>query len=102
MRTLHKVMQSRNVMFQHNHNKPMSCKATAQLLSNTLYHKRFFPYFTFNLCAGLDEEGKLSTGAAHVRVCLARTGSIWQLQSLTSTIWDMYVYGNTFQRHVCH
>eukprot|EP00877_Chromochloris_zofingiensis_P005802 jgi/Chrzof1/15222/Cz09g32010.t1 len=58
MRTLHKVMQSRNVMFQHNHNKPMSCKATAQLLSNTLYHKRFFPYFTFNLCAGLDEEGK--------------------------------------------
>lgn len=37
----------------------MSCPATAQLLSNTLYHKRFFPYYTFNLCAGLDEEGEL-------------------------------------------
>jgi len=58
MRTLHKTLQSRNVMFQHNHAKPMSCTGAAQLLSNTLYHKRFFPYFTFNLLAGLDEEGR--------------------------------------------
>lgn len=58
MKALQKLLQARNVMFQHNHGKPMSCKATAQLLSNTLYYKRFFPYYTFNLCAGLDEEGK--------------------------------------------
>ncbi|WIA18407.1 hypothetical protein OEZ86_001990 [Tetradesmus obliquus] len=58
MKALQKLLQSRNVMFQHNHGKPMSCKGAAQLLSNTLYYKRFFPYYTFNLCAGLDEEGK--------------------------------------------
>ena len=42
---------------QFNHRRPMGCQAMAQLLSNTLYHKRFFPYYTFNLCAGLDEQG---------------------------------------------
>jgi hypothetical protein len=58
MKALQKLLQARNVMFQHNHGKPMSCKGAAQLLSNTLYYKRFFPYYTFNLCAGLDEEGE--------------------------------------------
>jgi hypothetical protein len=63
MKTLHKTLQWRNVMFQHNHAKPMSCTAAAQLLSNTLYYKRFFPYFTFNLLAGLDDEGEFASRA---------------------------------------
>ena len=56
--TLHKTLHARHVTYQFNHRKPMSCGAMAQLLSNTLYYKRFFPYYPFNLCAGLDEEGR--------------------------------------------
>ena len=58
-RTLHKVIQQRWIQYQFAHRRPMSVGAMAQLLGNTLYYKRFFPYYTFNLCAGLDEEGAL-------------------------------------------
>ncbi|CAG9461008.1 unnamed protein product [Pedinophyceae sp. YPF-701] len=56
--TLQKLLHARNVMFMHDHKKAMSVTAAAQLLSNTLYYRRFFPYYTFNLLAGLDENGQ--------------------------------------------
>jgi 20S proteasome subunit beta 6 len=45
-------------VYEHNHQKSMSIPSVAQLLSNTLYYKRFFPYYAFNLLAGVDEDGK--------------------------------------------
>lgn len=57
-KALHKMLQARHVMYHHANNRNMSVSAAAQLLSNTLYYKRFFPYYTFNLCAGLDEQGQ--------------------------------------------
>lgn len=45
-------------MYLHEHLKPMSTPAVAQLVSTMLYHKRFFPYYVSNIVAGLDESGK--------------------------------------------
>lgn len=46
-------------MYKNQHNKEMSTQSIAQLASTILYGKRFFPYYTFNIIGGLDEEGIL-------------------------------------------
>ena len=46
----------RNYEFEHGHE--ITTPALAQLLSNRLYYRRFFPLYTFNLLGGLDEEGR--------------------------------------------
>eukprot|EP00002_Diphylleia_rotans_P029339 TRINITY_DN596_c0_g4_i3.p1 TRINITY_DN596_c0_g4~~TRINITY_DN596_c0_g4_i3.p1 ORF type:complete len:194 (-),score=35.83 TRINITY_DN596_c0_g4_i3:757-1338(-) len=56
--TLRKVLQHRIEMYKHQHGKAPNVYALNRLLSNLLYYKRFFPYYTFNLLAGVDEEGK--------------------------------------------
>eukprot|EP01133_Synstelium_polycarpum_P010250 gene10250-11952_t len=54
---LRKVLDISLRKYEKEHGKPMSTPAISQFLSNTLYHKRFFPYYTFNLVAGIDDEG---------------------------------------------
>ena len=47
--------------YEHSHGRKMSTAAAAQLMSVTLYYKRFFPYYAFCMIAGLDENGKIIT-----------------------------------------
>jgi 20S proteasome subunit beta 6 len=77
---LHKVLTFRSENYESFHKKPMSCPAMAQMLGNTLYYKRFFPYYTFNLCAGLDEHGRgcvytYDAIGSHERVAVSCQGS---------------------------
>jgi len=57
MSVLFKRLQFKAEKYQNDHHKELSTPSAAQLLSNTLYYKRFFPYYTFNVLAGIDENG---------------------------------------------
>lgn len=56
--TLTKIVEARLKMYEHEHNKQMTSSAVAAMLSTMLYHRRFFPYYVYNIIGGLDEEGK--------------------------------------------
>ncbi|XP_039253677.1 proteasome subunit beta type-1-like [Styela clava] len=56
--TLKKVIQNRIKLYEHEHGKKPSVSAIAAMLSTILYYKRFFPYYVYNLLAGIDDEGK--------------------------------------------
>lgn len=64
--TLKKVIQQRNIKYQNAHKKPMSVTAAAQLVGNTLYMRRFFPYYSFTLVCGIDAEGTFTLAAMSV------------------------------------
>jgi len=56
--TLTKVVQTRLKMFAYHHQKEMDTGSVAAMLSTILYYRRFFPYYVYNIVAGLDTEGK--------------------------------------------
>lgn len=56
--TFAKVIESRVKNYGYEHNRTISTPACAQLVSNMLYYKRFFPYYITNVVAGLDDNGR--------------------------------------------
>ena len=44
-------------MYEQEHGKKMQTSAIAAMLSTMLYQRRFFPYYVYNIIAGLDDQG---------------------------------------------
>ena len=53
-----KEMRRRIAEYKYSHQKEISVSSVAQLMQVVLYQKRFFPYYSFNILGGLDEEGR--------------------------------------------
>merc|ERR1712007_85131 len=51
-------MGARITHYKQTHFKTPSLTATANMLHVMGYQKRFFPYYTFNVLAGLDDDGQ--------------------------------------------
>ncbi|KNC53749.1 proteasome subunit beta type [Thecamonas trahens ATCC 50062] len=52
-----KMLRFRIAMYERKMGKPMSTQSLAQLVSTTLYRRRFFPIYAFVVIGGLDEDG---------------------------------------------
>jgi len=55
--TLQKLLRAKLTSYEHQHGVTMKAHAVGQMLGNTLYGRRFFPYYTWNVVGGLDEDG---------------------------------------------
>lgn len=53
-----KAIQHAAVQYEQQHGKEIPAVSAAQLVSTRLYYRRFFPFYAFNLVAGVDEEGE--------------------------------------------
>jgi 20S proteasome subunit beta 6 len=52
-----KLISAYITKYEHTHGHVISTQAIAQLVSTNLYYRRFFPFYTFNVIGGLDENG---------------------------------------------
>lgn len=58
IKILHSLLQKKIQLFVLEHGHTPSIHAIARLLCIILYGRRFFPYYTFNLLAGVDENNE--------------------------------------------
>ena len=77
---LAKQLRRGAVEYRHAHGRSMTTEAVAQALSNTLYQRRFFPYYAFCVLTGVLSDGSAAcyeydAVGSYERRFLASTGS---------------------------
>ena len=55
---LQKMLKVKLLSYEYKMGRLPTTESIAHLISKTLYGRRFFPYYTFNLVAGLDKDGR--------------------------------------------
>jgi 20S proteasome subunit beta 6 len=70
-------------MYKYQHDKTMTTQSIAQLTSTLLYSRRFFPYYTFNIIGGLDEQGLGRLIYIVVNECVGR-GAVYSFDPVGS------------------
>ena len=65
-------MKAKLEVYDYKIERQPTTESIAHLLSKTLYGRRFFPFYTFNLVAGLDKDGK---GVVHGYDAIGSYGS---------------------------
>lgn len=93
--TLRKNLGAQLQRYQFDIGKEPSLQSIAQALAITLYNRRFFPFYTFNLVCGLDENnnGKVygydALGSYDFKNCIVQgTG-----RDILSPLLDNYING---------
>lgn len=73
----------------------MSVQSIAQLASIVLYNKRFFPYYTFNIIGGLDEEGASNGQCPLIHSCPVGKGAVYSFDPVGSFEREKYRAGGS-------
>jgi 20S proteasome subunit beta 6 len=90
---LRKNLDYKVKMFKYEHKRDMTTNSASQMISNTLYYKRFFPFYAFNLVCGLDANGD---GAVYGYDCIGsfekiQYGCVGTSMSLITSLLDNQV-----------
>jgi 20S proteasome subunit beta 3 len=70
IQTFSSYLKSRLNLYQLKEGRPMGSKTVAHLVTNTLYSKRFGPYFIEPIIAGLDENNEAYLATSDLIGCL--------------------------------
>uniref|UniRef100_A0AAF5D9I3 Proteasome subunit beta n=1 Tax=Strongyloides stercoralis TaxID=6248 RepID=A0AAF5D9I3_STRER len=70
---LNRVLEARLHKFRFDYRKDMTVDLCSELLARNLYYKRFFPFITGSVLAGIDEKGKGAVYSYDPIGCIERT-----------------------------